>query len=135
LETLPFSRLDKVDIVKSTVMAKPRFPDNEIFQALRAGNSEAFSRLVMGHGRPVDFSNADFRGTDFRGVELTNVIIAGAYLKDADLRGVDLRHVDLEGCSLHKANVGGTYFPENVSPAEICMSLEYGTRLRVSSKC
>ena len=82
-----------------------------------------------------DFSNADFRGTDFRGVELTNVIIAGAYLKDADLRGVDLRHVDLEGCSLHKANVGGTYFPENVSPAEICMSLEYGTRVRVGAKC
>ena len=116
-------------------MTKPRFPDNEIFQALRGGDLETFSRLVIAHGRPVDFSNADFRGTDFRGAELTNVIIRGAYLKDADLRGIDLRQVDLEGCSLHKANVGGTYFPDNISAAEICMSIEYGTRIRVGSKC
>ena len=113
-------------------MTKPRFLDVGIFQALRAGDLEAFSQRVATHGRPVDFSNADFRGTDFRGVDITNVILRGAYLKDADLRGLDLRGVDLEGCSLHKANVGGTYFPDNISAAEICMSIDHGTRIRVN---
>ena len=115
-------------------LIKPRFLDNEIFQALRSGDLETFSRCVSELDHPVDFSNADFRGTDFRGADLTNVNIRGAYLRDADLRGVDLRKVDLEGCSLHNAHIGGTYFADNISAEEICMSVEYGTRVRVTPR-
>ena len=88
------------------------------------------SRLSA-NGRKFDFSDTDLRGTDFRTVDLANVVLTGAYLRDADLRGLDLRHLDLEGCSIHNAKIGGTYFPDNLSAAEISMSVQYGTRLRV----
>ena len=40
--------------------------------------------------------------------------------------------MDLEGCSIFHAKVSGTYFPENLSAAELRMSLEMGTRLRIT---
>ena len=36
----------------------------------------------------------------------------------------------MEGCSLHGAQIGGTYFPANLSPQEIANSVQYGTRMR-----
>jgi len=112
-------------------LANPRFVDDEIFRALRAGDLATFSRGASQATKPLDFSNADLRGTDLRKADLSNVLLRGAYLKDADLRGLDLRHLDLEGCSLHGAKIGGTYFPANLSAAEICMSVRHGTRLRI----
>jgi uncharacterized protein YjbI with pentapeptide repeats len=110
-------------------MGKARFIDDEAFRTLRAGDAQAFHRLI--ERRPtVDYSDGDLRGTDFRNVDLSKVVLRGAYLKDADLRGMDLRKVDLEGASIHNARIGGTYFPENLSPAEIELSVKYGTRMR-----
>jgi uncharacterized protein YjbI with pentapeptide repeats len=52
-------------------------------------------------------------------------------LRDADFRGCDLRHVDLEGASMHNAKISGTYFPDNLTPEEIQLSVQHGTRIRL----
>ncbi|NLY02527.1 MAG: pentapeptide repeat-containing protein [Rhodopirellula sp.] len=111
-------------------MSTPRFPDDPAFKSLRIGDLEGYRQAVEGRS-VVDFAAADLRGTDFRKADMSKVILKGAYLRDADLRGCDLRHLDLEGASIHNAKISGTYFPRNLSPAEIEMSLKYGTRLRV----
>lgn len=110
-------------------MSRPKFVDDEAFRCLRSGNLAGFDNAVTQRD-VVDFSDADLRSTDLRKANLEKVVLRGAYLKDADLRGVDLRQHDLEGCSLHGAKVGGAYFPNNLTAAEIQMSVTLGTRLR-----
>jgi uncharacterized protein YjbI with pentapeptide repeats len=112
-------------------MAQPKFINDDAFRALRAGEIDAFHRMVSGRAS-VEFSDGDLRAVDFRKVDLTKVSLRGAYLKLADLRGCDLRHMDLEGCSLHQAKVGGAFFPDNVSAEEIRLSLQEGTRIRTT---
>ena len=111
-------------------MAKPRFINDDAFRCLRMGDQQAFAGMTA-RRESIDFSEADFRGVDLRNMDLSKVVLRGSYLKDADLRGVDLRNHDLEGCSLHNAKVGGTYFPTALSAAEIQMSMQFGTRLRM----
>jgi uncharacterized protein YjbI with pentapeptide repeats len=108
---------------------RPSFPDDEAYRCLRSAEIDEFHRLIAKRDR-VDFSNSDLRGVDFRKVDVTRLVIRGSYLRDADLRGLDLRKLNLEGVSLYHAKVSGTYFPENLSPEEIRMSVELGTRLR-----
>ena len=107
-----------------------RFPEDEIFRSLRAGDVEEFNRLLDDHDK-LDLSECDLKGTDFRGIDFDRVILRGSYLRDTDLRGADLRNVDLEGCSIYHAKISGAYFPDNLPVEEIRMSIEYGTRLRV----
>ncbi len=110
-------------------MAAPRFLDDPAYRALRVNDVDGFHLAVI--NRPsVDLSGADLRGVDFRKVDLSRVILRDAYLRDADLRGCDLRHMDLEGASLHGARIAGAYFPANLPPEEIQMSVVYGTRMR-----
>ena len=119
--------------LESEPMSCPRILDDEAFKCLRSGELDAFARYAR-NGRKLDFSGADFRGTDLRRADLSNVVLEGAYLKDADLRGVDLRDHDLEGCSLHNAKIGGTYFPATLPASEIMMSVQFGTRIRTSGE-
>jgi uncharacterized protein YjbI with pentapeptide repeats len=107
----------------------PRLLDDEAFHCLRSEDLDGFHRHIAGR-QEVDFSNCELKGTDFRRADLSKVILSGSHLREADLRGVNLRHMDLEGCSLIHAKISGTYFPENLSAAEIRMSVECGTRLR-----
>ena len=117
-------------VTADTAMQKPSFIDDPAYKCLRVSDFEGFHKQVANRDH-VDFSHANLRGVDFRQSDLSKVILTGAYLRDADLRGLDLREMDLEGCSLIHAKVSGTYFPPNLSPEEIRMSLEYGTRLRM----
>jgi uncharacterized protein YjbI with pentapeptide repeats len=112
-------------------MSKPRFIDDPAFQALRMGDLAAFERLAR-ERNVLDFTDADLRGTDFRLVDLTRVLLIGAYLKDSDLRGCDMRHLDLSGTSIHNAKIGGAFFPPNIDPTEILLSVQFGTRIRTS---
>ncbi len=107
----------------------PRLLDDEAFRCLRSGDLDGFGEHIADR-QEVDFSNCELKGTDFRRADLSKVILRGSHLREADLRGVDLRHMDLEGCSLIHAKISGTYFPANLSAAEIRMSVECGTRLR-----
>ena len=70
-------------------------------------------------------------------INLFHDAITGKKMVDfsgTSLRGVDLRHHDLEGASLHDALISGAYFPNNLTPEEITMSVQLGTRLRTKGK-
>ncbi len=112
-------------------MAAPRFLQDPAFKLLRVGDIDAFHKNIAGRDR-IDFSGTDLRGTDFRKVDLSRIALRDAYLRDADFRGCDLSEVDLQGASLQNAKISGAYLPRNLSPEEIKMSLQYGTRLRVT---
>ena len=112
-------------------MSAPRFLQDPAFKLLRVGETEAFHKNIQGRDS-VDFSGTDLRGTDFRKVDLSRLVLRDAYLRDADFRGCDLRHLDLQGASLQNAKISGAYLPANISPAEIQMSLQFGTRLRTT---
>jgi uncharacterized protein YjbI with pentapeptide repeats len=111
-------------------MGKPKFLDDPAFKFLRLGEWQRFHQAIE-ERKTVDFTGADLRGVDFRNVNVSKLILRDAYLRDADLRGVDLRGVDMAGASLNGAKISGTYFPLELSAAEIRMSLRHGTRLRV----
>ena len=110
-------------------MPKPRFPEDEAFRALRSGDLVEYHRLAATREQ-IDLSNSDLRGVDLRGIDLRKVILRGCYLRDADLRGIDLSSHDLTGCSISHAKVSGTFFPNDLAPEEIRLSLEHGTRMR-----
>ena len=114
-----------------TTMPKPRMLDDECFRCLRAGDTAGFGQSAADRGE-IDLSNSNLRGSDLRKFDLSRVILRGAYLRDADLRGQDLSNHDLAGCSFRNANIGGVLFPDDLSPPEIQMSIEHGTRLRPS---
>ncbi len=111
-------------------MAQPLFPDDPAFKSLRTGDFEAFNRQIASQ-KLVDFSDSDLRGVDFRGIaDPTNVKVHGAYMRDTDLRGLDVRMWDMEGCSLYHAKISGAYLPTNLTPEEISLSVQHGTRMR-----
>lgn len=112
-------------------MAKPEFIEDGAFRCLRAGDIDGYHKHIEGR-EVVDFSNCDLKGTDFRGADVSRIVLKNAYLRDTNLCGADLRHVDLEGCSIRGAKISGTFFPKNLSAAEIRMSLKHGTRLRAN---
>jgi hypothetical protein len=113
----------------SSTHAAPRFINHPAYRCLRVGDVAGFNRY-SNEEEIVDFNGADLRGLDLRKADLRKVVLSNTYLKEADLRGQDLRGHDLEGCSLRNAKVGGVYFPGDLRPEEILMSLQFGTRLR-----
>jgi hypothetical protein len=82
--------------------------------------------------KEVDLTNAKLRAFDLKGANLNGLDLSGAYFKNADLRGVDLSDCQLEGSSFFNAKISGVYFPVEVSPEEITLSLVHGTRIRIS---
>ena len=89
-----------------------------------------FNNLIEASNGVVDLTGAHLRGYDLRKCKLRKADLTGAYLRSADLRSLDLSEAKLEGASIKEAKVSGTLFPRYLSPAEISLSLEHGTRLR-----
>jgi uncharacterized protein YjbI with pentapeptide repeats len=56
--------------------------------------------------------------------------MSDCYFRQTDLRGIDFSKCRMEGASIHAAHIGGTFFPREIEPAEINLSLNYGTRMR-----
>jgi uncharacterized protein YjbI with pentapeptide repeats len=83
--------------------ARLRQPSEPLYALLREGRHEEFNRQRTG-------SVCD--------------------LRSCDLRGLDLRTARLAGASLHAARVSGVYFPKELDPDEIDMSVRLGTRMR-----
>jgi uncharacterized protein YjbI with pentapeptide repeats len=121
-----------VALIKKKKLRRFKLPEQiDAYNHLHANEIDKFHEAIKDL-ESVDFSNTSLRGADFRTADLSRVVIQGAYLMGADLRGVDLRHHNLEGTSLHNALISGVYFPNNVAPSEIIMSVEHGTRIRTS---
>ena len=113
-------------------MPLPRHLDSPFYQLLRAEDIEGFNRERQQH-TSLDLREGDFRGLDLRGLNAAGIDFRDAYFRNADLRGVDLREACLEGASLAHAQISGSYFPVELSAAEILMSVQQGTRLRYRS--
>jgi Pentapeptide repeats (8 copies) len=96
---------------------KPRKSADPLYLLLREGGSEEFNR------RTKAGETSDFR-------DVANIDFSDCYFRQADLRGLDLRSCRLEGASLHAAHISGAYFPLELAPGEIEMSVRLGTRMR-----
>lgn len=106
--------------------------DVEAINLIQEERFAEFNQLVERAGGAVDLSNAHLKGYDLRKCQLQKADLTGAYLRSADLRSLDLSQASLDGASIKEARVSGTLFPRMISPEEIRLSLEFGTRLRVN---
>ena len=99
------------------------------FEMLLEENQERFNDLAR-QGQAPDLKGANLAGLDLRKAQLQGLDLSGCYLRNANLKGVDLTGCNLKGVSLRGAQVSGALFPDNISPQELRLSLELGTRLR-----
>jgi uncharacterized protein YjbI with pentapeptide repeats len=106
------------------------FKNSELRDLILEGKKTEFNARAAEHA--PDLENTSLRGADLQGFDLSHANLRGAYLRSADLRGCDLFWADLEGASLHDARVSGVRFPRSLAPDELRMSIDLGTRLRMS---
>jgi uncharacterized protein YjbI with pentapeptide repeats len=108
---------------------KPKIKTDPLYQMLRQEDVDAFNA----NRDSMDTSqlcSGDYRGRDLRKMNAKGLDFSNAYFRNADLSGIDFRETNLEGASLMDAKVSGVYFPVELSPEEIRLSLDHGTRLR-----
>ena len=108
---------------------KPVVSDDPMYRLLRDGAIKEFNERKAG-GEAANLCCCDFSGMVLQGMDADGLDLRDGFFHDTDLRGVDLRNAQLEGASIHGARIAGVYFPAELSPEEIELSLEHGTRLR-----
>ena len=108
---------------------KPRRPADPMYQLVREERAEDFNRKRK-EGESCEFIGCNLQGLDLRAFDLQNLDLSDCYLKQADLRGQDLRNSRMQGTSLHGAHISCVYFPPELTPEEIEMSVRLGTRMR-----
>jgi uncharacterized protein YjbI with pentapeptide repeats len=112
-------------------MTKPEIKQDPLYQLLRnediKGFNEQRDKLDASALKSGDYRGLDLRNMDARGLDFSN-----AYFRNADLSGIDFRETNLEGASILDARLSGVYFPSELSPEEIRLSLQTGTRMRYS---
>lgn len=114
------------------MLKKPDVKRDALSQLLRDGKIADFN-FRKAQGEKCDLISTDFRGLDLRGLDAAGLDFSNSYFRQADLRGIDFTQSKLEGASINGAKVSGTYFPKELSAAEITLSLLHGTRMRYSS--
>ncbi len=110
-------------------MTSPEIKDDPLYQLLREGKVEEFNRR-RAEGVHCDLRNTDLRGLDLRDLDARGLDLRDCYFRQSDLRGVDFSQSQLEGASINGAKISGAYFPMELSPEEITLSLLHGTRMR-----
>jgi uncharacterized protein YjbI with pentapeptide repeats len=113
-------------------MNSPVISDNPLYQLLRNDDVAGFNK-ARSEGLPCNLEGCDLRGIDLRNLIISGMSLKDAYFRASDLRGIDFRGCNLEGASLANAKISGCYFPAELSPEEIQLSVSLGTRLRHSS--
>ena len=109
---------------------KPVNSSNDpLYKLLREGRIKDFNERKK-LGEKIDLRDSDFRGLDLRGLDVKGLDLGGCYFRQADLRGIDFSECRLEGASINGAKISGVFFPKDLSPEEITLSLLHGTRLR-----
>lgn len=106
--------------------------DNVNYQLLKNDDIEAFNE-AREKGVEVDIKDANFRAFNLKGANLNGLDLSDSYFKNTDLRGVDLRSCNLSGCCFLNAKVSGVFFPNNISAAELNLSITSGTRIRLDN--
>ena len=110
-------------------MAKPTMSDDAMYLLLRMGDIGEFNRRRAA-GETCDLRGCDLSRLDLRELDARGLDMRDCYFRSSDLRGIDLRETRLEGASFAQAFVSGCYLPVDLSPAEMMMALEHGTRVR-----
>lgn len=100
-----------------------------LYQLLREGKIEEFN-TGQHAGEVCDLNGYDFSSMDLRGINAHGLDLSDCNFRMADLRGIDFRQTKLAGSTINRAKISGTYFPADISAAEILLSLEHGTRIR-----
>jgi uncharacterized protein YjbI with pentapeptide repeats len=108
---------------------RPKFLKDPMYQCLRVDDTKGFNRLKE-QGHACDLRGVDLRGLDLRGLDAEGLDFSHSYFRDTDLRGVDFSQAVLDGASLYGAKISGAWFPPELAPQEIRLSVEMGTRLR-----
>lgn len=112
-------------------MPAPAIKHDDMYQLLREERIKEFNER-RAHGESIDLRNCDFRGLDLRGINAHGIDFTGSYFRQADLRGINLKDSIMRECSINGAKISGVFFPEELSPLEIELSLVHGTRMRYS---
>jgi uncharacterized protein YjbI with pentapeptide repeats len=110
-------------------MTEPQIKSDPLYLLLRNSEIEEFNRQVAA-GETCDLTHCDFRQVDLRGLKAGGLDFSGSYFCQADLRNIDFSMSRLEGASIHGAHIAGAYFPLELRPEEVSLSLCYGTRMR-----
>jgi uncharacterized protein YjbI with pentapeptide repeats len=111
-------------------MSLPEIKQNqEMYQLLREEQVQEFNDR-RAKGEACDLTHCDFRGLDLRGLNAKGLDFTGGYFRQADLRGINFQESCLQECSINGAKISGVYFPLELDPEEIIMSLNHGTRMR-----
>ncbi|NOZ54855.1 MAG: pentapeptide repeat-containing protein [Gammaproteobacteria bacterium] len=111
-------------------MSVPQIKQNDqMYQLLRDEKVDEFNKRRT-LGEDVNLTHCDFRSLDLRGLDAKGIDFTGSYFRQTDLRGINFSTSTLKECSLNGAKVSGTYFPKELTPSEIEMSLTRGTRMR-----
>ena len=108
---------------------KPIIKEDDMCLLLREDNIEAFIKR-WDQGERCDLTGTDFRGLDLRKLNVDGVDFSNSYFRQSDLRGLNMITCKLEGASIRGALISGTYFPKELSPEEILLSLNHGVRMR-----
>ncbi|HCM04574.1 MAG TPA: hypothetical protein DIC30_01060 [Oceanospirillales bacterium] len=110
-------------------MSGPIISDDPLYQLLRDDDVAGFNQAREA-GQECDLSGCDLRGLDLRNLIIKGMNLEDTYFRGADLRGIDFSGCNLNGASLADAKISGCYFPIELTPAEIELSVTMGTRLR-----
>lgn len=111
-------------------MTAPKIKHDEpLYLLLREGKVAEFNQR-RARGEQCNLVQCDFRGLDLRGLDASGLDLSHGYFRQADLRGIDFSRARLVGASIHAAKISGAYFPPELAPDEIGLSLEHGTRMR-----
>lgn len=110
-------------------MNKPVIKTDPLYQLLRQEDVKGFNQQRDSLDTS-ELKSGDYRGRDLRNMNAAGLDFSDSYFRNADLSGIDFRTTNLEGASLLDAKLSGTYFPAALSPEEIRLSLDTGTRLR-----
>ena len=108
---------------------RPKRNDDEMSMLLREDRIEEFNDR-WAKGERCQLTGMDFRGLDLRKLNVEGMDFSNSYFRQADLRGLNLSTCVLKGASISGAQISGTYFPKELSPDEILLSLNHGTRMR-----
>ncbi len=108
---------------------KPVITKDPMYQLLRVDNVKAFN-IKQEAGQTCELRGVNLRALDLRGLNADGLDFTDSYFRDADLRGIDFSQSILQGASLRGAHFSGCLFPPELSPEEIRLSHDLGTRMR-----
>ncbi|MDX2472918.1 MAG: pentapeptide repeat-containing protein [Candidatus Krumholzibacteria bacterium] len=108
---------------------KPVITKDPMYQLLRVDNVKAFN-IKKEAGQTCELRGVNLRALDLRGLNADGLDFTDSYFRDADLRGIDFSQSILQGTSLRGAHFSGCLFPPELSPEEIRLSYDLGTRMR-----